>query len=250
MRRLGSALLASTALTLGIAGSASAADLRVRKAPPAPPPPILAYNWTGFYIGGHVGGVWGDKDWLFTGPGTTTSHEVTGWLGGGQVGFNYQVGQVVFGIEGQFSWVDADGESVCPNPAARCRTELDSIVTVAGRLGYAWGPALLYAKGGGAWVREEHFVRFPANPVLDETTGSYTRSGWMVGIGLEYGFMPNLSAKLEYNFLSLDEEDLRFTRIQTGAFVENARIEQELHLVKFGINYRFGWGAAPLLARY
>ena len=127
----------------------------------------------------------------------------------------------------------------------------DSIVTVAGRLGYAWGPALLYAKGGVAWVSEEHFVVFPANPANDETSGSYTRTGWMVGLGLEYGFTPNWSAKIEYNFLSLgDEDDLRFTRIQTGAFVENARIDQELHIVKLGINYRFGWFGAPLVARY
>jgi outer membrane immunogenic protein len=235
-------LLGTTITTVMLLGAAQAADLKA-PAYKAPQAPVAYYNWSGFYIGGHVGGVWGDKDWLFTGPLTTTSHNVSGFLGGGQVGFNWQVGQVVLGVEGQFSWTNADGESICPNPAARCQTELESITTVAGRLGYAWGPTLLYAKGGGAWVREEHFVRFPANNLLDETSGSYTRSGWMVGAGIEYGFAPNWSAKVEYNFLSLNSEDLTFRRIATGAFVENARIDQDLHIVKFGINYRFGgWG--------
>jgi outer membrane immunogenic protein len=223
---------------LMVAGAAQAADmpLKAQRAAPA-----YFYNWSGFYIGGHVGGVWGDKDWLFTGPLTTTSHNVSGFLGGGQVGYNWQVGQLVLGVEAQFSWTNADGESICPNPAARCQTELESITTVAGRLGYASNNWLFYAKGGGAWVREEHFVRFPANNLLDETSGSYTRSGWMVGAGIEYGFAPNWSAKVEYNFLSLNSEDLTFRRIATGAFVENARIDQDLHIVKFGINYRF-WG--------
>jgi len=221
-----------------VAGAAQAADMPLKAQRPAAP---YVYDWSGFYIGAHVGGTWGDKDWLFTGPLTTTSHNVSGVLGGGQVGFNYQVGQWVFGVEGQFSWTNADGQSTCPNPAAICRTELESIFTAAGRLGYAWGPTLLYVKGGGAWVREEHFVRFPAAPISDETSGSYTRSGWMVGAGLEYGFAPGWSAKVEYNFLNLDDKNLAFRRIASGAFVENARIDQDLHIVKFGINYRF-WG--------
>jgi outer membrane immunogenic protein len=246
--------LSAVALALGSTSVASAADLPVRK---APPPVVAVYNWTGFYIGGHVGGVWGDTDWLHLnfGPPNTASHNVDGWLGGGQVGFNWQVGpNWVLGIEADFSWTGADGQGSHPTfgPGVTDRTELDSIITVAGRLGYAWGPVLLYSKGGGAWVREEHAILF-RDPSDSRFTDKYTRSGWMVGAGLEYGFTPNFSMKVEYNFLRLNDEDLQ-SRFRTGPSAgllsERLRIEQDLHIVKAGLNYRFGGFGGPVRAGY
>jgi outer membrane immunogenic protein len=99
---------------LACVASASAADLSVRapvmKAPP--PVPVAVFNWTGFYVGAHVGGGWGDKDWVAVGVGPLGSHDIDGFLGGGQIGFNYQVGAWVLGAEVDFSWADLDGSFV------------------------------------------------------------------------------------------------------------------------------------------
>jgi outer membrane immunogenic protein len=244
MRKLTTLLAAAAAL---ISAPSLAADLRM---PVKAPAAVVAeaFNWSGFYIGAHVGGGWGRKRWLFD-AGTVTSHDVDGIFAGGQVGFNWQAGNWVFGIEGEGSWADLDGQSVCPNPAANCRTEVDWLASLTGRLGYAWGPSLLYVKGGAAWAGDHYFVRFPATPIFDERSGEQTHSGWTIGGGFEYGFSPNWSAKIEYMYADLGRRGFDFTRINTGAFVESARVRQEIHTVKFGINYRFNW-ASPVVASY
>src|SRR5262249_49788539 len=99
------------ALAVGSATVASAAHLRA-PVTKAPPPVTMVYNWTGFYCGGHVGGAWGDKDWVAVGVGPLGSHNVDGFIGGGQVGYNYQVGRWVFGVEADFSWADVNGSHV------------------------------------------------------------------------------------------------------------------------------------------
>jgi outer membrane immunogenic protein len=249
MKKLTLALAAATVL---ISAPALAADLRMPVKAPVVAPPI--FSWSGFYIGAHVGGGWGTKDWEFTDvfiggvavplvpPLPATSHDVSGLLAGGQIGFNWQTGPFVFGVEGEASWADIDGSSTCPNPAASCRSEVRWLASATGRLGYAWDRVLLYAKGGWAFAGDNYFVRFPAAPAFDERSGDITQSGPTIGGGLEWAFTPNWSAKIEYMFASFDRERFDFTRIDTGVLVERARVDQELHTVKFGINYRFGWG--------
>src|SRR6185436_20170473 len=92
-------------------GAAIAADMArpVYKAPPAGVLPV-AYDWTGFYIGGHVGYGWAEKDWRDA-FGLNVSNKADGFLGGGQVGFNYQIGQFVLGAEGDFSWTGIKGST-------------------------------------------------------------------------------------------------------------------------------------------
>jgi outer membrane immunogenic protein len=239
----------------------SAADLGARPISKAPvAAPIALYDWSGFYIGGHIGGTWGDKDWSVA-PGTALaplgiaipvagvfsigSHRTDGFLAGGQVGFNWQTGAWVFGIEGQGSWTNADGEHFC-DVAIVCRTEINWMATAAGRIGYAFNNLLLYAKGGAAFIDEDHFI-------IDTPTGftlasaSKTRTGWMVGGGLEWGFTPNWSAKIEYNFMDFGNEAITFAVVGVPAI--NIDIDQQVHVVKGGINYRFNWGA-PVAARY
>lgn len=241
-------LLASVGLlALGTATSAVAADLPRAMPVKAPMMAPVVYNWTGFYVGAHVGYGWANKDWGFPDTGTATSHSADGFLGGGQVGFNYQTGAWVFGLEGDLSWANLNGQSVCPNPAANCRTEINWLGTFTGRVGYAFDRALLYVKGGVAWVDEDYFVRFPAAPASDETAGG-VRTGWTLGVGLEYGFWNNWSAKLEYDYMDFGTDSYRLNRIATGVFVENLDVKQHVHAVKLGINYRFG--AGPVVARY
>jgi len=247
------------AITLGIGALAlaattlptSAADLGARPIAKAPiAAPIALYNWSGFYIGGHVGGLWGDKDWTdVTAPPVVPlgSHDVSGFLAGGQVGFNYQVGTWVFGIEGQVSWTDANGDHACATALGvvlvTCSTDMNWVGTVAGRIGYAFNNVLLYAKGGAAFADEDFTITPSALGLLvlsNFSTVGHTRSGWMVGAGIEYGFTPNWSAKIEYNYMDFGSETFSFADPVFGPTLIN--IDQQVHVVKAGVNYRFTWG--------
>ena len=114
------------------------------------------YNWTGFYLGAHVGYGW--ADFSGTDPllgAVSSSTTANGLIYGGQVGFNYQLGSWVFGIEGEFSFGDVkSSQSVLG--IATGEIKLDRIYTVAGRVGYAFDRTMIYGKFGGAWTQEEY----------------------------------------------------------------------------------------------
>lgn len=216
---------------------AHAADVGNRMVTKAPAYVGPSYNWTGLYVGGHIGYGWGDKDVSFPVTGVATGQSVDGFLGGGQVGYNYQLGTMVLGVEGDFSWSNADGSSACG--VNICASRLDWISTVTGRLGYTWGPGLLYAKGGGAFARDHYDLSLAG---LGVGAASQTKSGWTVGLGLEYMLSPNWTAKAEYNYVDLGTDRLTFSN---GV---PADIDQKAHLLKFGVNYKFNWDA-PLAGR-
>jgi outer membrane immunogenic protein len=244
--------IGSVALDAAAATSASAADLRapVYKAPP--PPPAI-FSWTGFYIGGHVGGVFGDKDWtdVTTLPGVAVgSHDISGVIAGGQIGFNWQTGNWVWGVEGQMSWTNADGDHVEPSGLFRDSTEMNWLGTAAVRLGYALDRVLLYVKGGAAFVNEDFATAGLPGNILIATHNDETRVGWMVGAGVEWALWDNWSAKIEYNFMDFGNDTFGFDFVPPLAgHCCDFDIDQQLHVVKFGINYRFG-GGAPVVARY
>jgi outer membrane immunogenic protein len=270
MKRL---LLASVGLVaLGIAVPASAADLP-RKGPAVAPVAVAPiFNWTGFYIGGHIGWAHTDKeinhnfDPLFFDV-HRRDHEMDGFLGGGQIGFNWQTGALVFGVEGQFSWVDFDNDDRCFTHRDRviggvvvvgagdvhCGHKADWLATAAVRLGFAANNWLFYVKGGAAFIDESFRFHAPgfSGAFVVNGNGDDTEVGWMVGVGFEYGFTPNWSAKIEYNFMDFGDRDFHF---RDTVFLNDHRIniEQQVHVVKFGINYRFGGKApvAPVTARY
>jgi outer membrane immunogenic protein len=246
---------------LAAAAPAYAADLPARMPTKAPVVMESIYNWTGLYIGAHVGYGWADKDWNQTfssfglAPDRTTSpNKPNSFLGGGQIGFNWQTGQMVFGIEGDASWTDA---SDCGRPHAVFISyhgcdQVNWYATATARLGLASGPALFYVKGGAAFAGEEHNITFttPAGVTSVVTdTPDDTRFGWTVGGGVEYAFAPNWSAKIEYNFMDFGKQSYSFTYAASPAgLVERWDINQQVHVAKFGINYRFG--GAPVSARY
>src|SRR5882757_1133378 len=137
-------LLAGFVLAALTGGPAIAADM-VTKAPVgAAPAPV--YNWTGFYVGGHVGNGWGDKDWSNpeTDPSARGADHVNGFIAGGQMGYNWQTGFWVFGIEAQASWADLDGGHYYAPTDVRFFSKVDSLGTVAGRIGYTWDRSLFY----------------------------------------------------------------------------------------------------------
>jgi outer membrane immunogenic protein len=264
-------LLLGTMALIGLlsAGAAQAADMPVKAAPAAAPPP---FNWTGFYIGVHGGGAWGTvESTLPLGTIDSTaltlpisSHTINGFVAGGQVGYNWQVNPwLVFGIEGQFSWTDATGRTPCaPLSILGCTTDVNWIATFAGRIGYAMDRTMIYIKGGVAWADTDHTVDFLGISIL---SSSSTRTGAMIGAGIEHAFAPNWSAKIEYNFMDFDTDRLGFG-LANGGCPEamalsvrdrmcgrtiDADVTQKIHLIKFGLNYRFNWGSpAPVAARY
>lgn len=231
-----SAIVAAAALST----SAFAADLPARPYTKAPAytAPAVVYNWTGFYIGGHVGGAFGDNSSIQGDGGR--------FLGGVQGGADYQfASNWVIGIEAQYSWMDS-GNSGRVFPLGTSVTgNNDQLGSVTGRLGYTWGPALLYAKGGYAWKDSNNLSVTNAGLPAAYTVDGNKRDGYTVGAGLEYMFAPNWSAKAEYQYYNFGN-----TTFTSGpADIVGARFNNDEHTVKAGLNYRFGWGG-PVVAKY
>jgi outer membrane immunogenic protein len=230
-------LLATVAIVaLGATAPALAADLgaapRTYTKAPAYVQPI--YNWTGFYIGGHIGGAF---------AGDNSLQGDSRFLGGVQGGADYQFSNnLVLGIEAQYSWMSNNGGGATFPGGILVTSNSNELGSVTGRLGYSFGPALLYAKGGYAFKDGDH-VNVNGSPVGFTTTGN-TRDGYTVGAGLEYMFAPNWSAKVEYQYYNFGS-----TTFLTPVGLAGVRFNDDEHTVKAGINYRFNWGA-PMAARY
>jgi outer membrane immunogenic protein len=251
-----SPLLASFATLIALtAAPATAADMRMPvKAPPAPPP-VAAYNWTGFYIGGHAGGGFGEKCFTtISDIGSAISegcHDGDGFLGGGQIGFNIQSNQFVFGVEFSGSWADITGSHTLPlAPAVSWHSDVSTILLLTGRVGLTFDRLLLYVTGGGAWVRDKFELVNPLIPVTAST--KHNRTGWTVGAGLEYGLAPNWSIAVQYNYVDLGDKDVTFNvNLPGGASASfTEQIDQQIHLATVRLNYRFGGFGGPVVARY
>jgi outer membrane immunogenic protein len=262
-------LLGSVATgALVAAGAANAADLRVGptyKAPPAVAP-VPVFSWTGCYVGGHAGWGWGRKDVneavTASGSGnrakTSATADTSGSIFGGQVGCDYQFsGNWVLGIEGSLSGGHIDGSSSDPidphdsGDVLHFRT--DALGSVTARLGYAgWIPqTLLYVRGGVAWARDIFDFQH-ADVAGSRGIFNQTRTGWTVGVGAEYTFMPHWSVFAEYDHYDFGTKNVTFYSCCDG-FFSKIDVKQTIEVVKFGLNFRFdvpGLGKAPLAARY
>ena len=258
--------LAAAAALILTGASANAADIArpVYKAPVVVP----AFNWSGFYIGGHVGWGWQhDEATLssispalpFSVLGSNFNLERSGFLGGATVGVNWQpVGQPwVFGIEGDWSWASVDESATVTFPLNIGITgngQTNWYATAAGRLGYAWDRSLFYVKGGAAWMENEYsatvVVPF-AGSTFTTNTFSNTRTGWMVGVGFEQAFYDNWSWKIEYNYMDFGSKNISLSTTAFGTtFTGGVDVDTDIHVVKFGLNYRFGYAKAPVVAKY
>ena len=250
-------LLCGGALALSIT-AANAADLPM-KAPAIVPPPIPVYNWTGFYMGINAGYGWAEIDDAVTPlpqpgfgfPGFSVSSEPDGFIGGVQIGYNWQTGSFVWGLEADFQGSTLDETSVlrlgAPAPIgsnSRVTTELDWFGTIRGRLGVTFMPELLaYVTGGFAYgdVTVSSRTTFtPAPPFTYVGSGSSTETGWTVGGGLEYGF-GNWSAKIEYLYVSLSAPShVALPLAANPPFrIRHSVGDLDLNIVRVGLNYRF-----------
>lgn len=231
-----------TALGLGaltvLSSAAYAADLPPRPVPSYKAPAYVTYNWTGFYVGGHIGYGWSKITGTDPLDGTSADATLRGFLGGGQVGYNYQIGSWVLGIEGDYSWADVKRTEADPLGlgAGEAEVKHDYFATITGRLGYAFDRWLWYLKGGGAWTRDKWDV---TDGIGGTATGSFNRSGWLIGGGVEYAFWNSWSAKLEYNYLSFGGQDQTLTTAGGLGATPATDVSAKTHLLKLGINYKF-----------
>jgi outer membrane immunogenic protein len=234
-------------VALGMAAPALAADLPARTYTKAPAYVAAVYDWSGFYIG--INGGWGqsrDRRFFDAVPTLFGSYNANGGTVGGQVGYRWQTGGWVFGLEAQGNWADFKGSTaslVLPGGLVNSKTDAFGLFT--GNVGYAWNNALLYVKGGAAITDRNYQFQFPAG-VLTAQTGYQTRLGGTVGAGVEYGFTPNWSAAIEYDHLFENRHGVTFTT-PAGATVTGFSSGGDTDLVTARINYRWG---GPVIAKY
>jgi outer membrane immunogenic protein len=232
------ATLALAAL-LGTTALAAAADLPSRGYAPAPVYAAPMFTWTGFYIGVN-GGYGGDKNtYSINGFGNIASITSGGFIGGGQIGYNYQFlgTSIVAGLEADLQATNIEGKVTILGLGLG--TKLDYLGTVRARLGYAFLPnALFYVTGGLAYGNVKTNV---ANII----SFGGTNTGWTAGAGIEYALTQNWSLKTEYLYVDLGKKtNLLFPGLSVG--VKNTE-----HIVRAGLNYRFNWGApSAVVAKY
>ena len=266
MRKTSLALLAAIGLSAAGIGASSAADMGVPlKAPPPAPPP---YSWTGFYLGVNGGAGSGTNEATFNIgqflagfgiPGVgfglpLPSQTFTGFLGGATAGYNWQTGVFVLGIEGDFDGAFLQGNTACIL-LFNCGIKQDWVADVTARVGVvAFDKALVYVKGGAAWTDVKYSVGntltlpFPPGVLTANATGTDTPVGGLLGMGIEYGFLPNWSAKIEYNFIDFGSfnEGLGITcgitpgpKCPAGLPAAPFQFKETLQIMKAGVNYRF-----------
>ena len=239
MHRITSALVAVASLTVGIAQFALAADLPQRPAAAPLLAPTPVYNWTGIYFGINGGWGWGSQEALnlITNRFEGDSVSFSGGVFGGTAGAQIQSGHVVIGFEADLDWAGLKGSAtfvptvggVPVNPAAiNATTSIDWEATARARVGYAEANWLFYATGGLAILGTKSNFTPPAGIACGtffaiNCSGSSKQIGAALGGGVEYGFTPNFSAKLEYLYI-------------TAASLDISHHSE----VRVGLNYRFG----------
>jgi outer membrane immunogenic protein len=247
----------SAAMALSLGTPVFAADMAV-KAPL--PPPVPVFSWTGFYIGANVGGAWSNNRWTDTQFVTNFNNNNNGvFIGGGQIGGNYQIGQFVIGGEWDFDWAANNNNNsgiIIPGVGNIVVTNNNRwITTVAARFGWAIDHWLLYGKAGGGWVGNNNQTITNLTTGVSFTCGTFINcgnntGGWLVGAGVEYAFTNNWTVKVEYDYLGLGNRT--FTVPGTSPFLAGDTFtsnNRNVQMVKVGVNYLFNWGA-PVAARY
>jgi outer membrane immunogenic protein len=220
------------------------------------------YDWSGFYIGANGG--WGSSrncwtnNTIFAAPQPATNegcHDATGGTAGGQIGYRWQTGAWVFGVEAQGNWADFKGS----NPslvnfgggvgAISNRSQIDAFGLFTGQVGYAFNNVLLYVKGGAAVTDTRYQGFLTGTGTIVDTTGYDTRWGGSVGAGLEFGFTPNWSAGIEYNHLFMGTQTKNFTSLLIAPPVTTRTdaVKQDVDTVTVRVNYRWG---GPVIAKY
>ena len=232
-------LLAGTAALAIAASAAQAADLPSRYAPPPMIAAVPVFTWTGFYVGVNAGYGWNTNDnnnyfdpvFGYSGGGSDG-----GFVGGGQIGYNYQMGQFVIGLETDIQYADIGGGRGYVGQGFLGDDSNDGqwFGTLRARAGFAIDRALVYATCGFAYgdigAGRSAYVDALGNYIYGSSNG--TNTGWVLGGGIEYAFTNNLTAKVEGLYVNLDTKNDNF-----GAYANNNNAE--FGVVRAGLNYKF-----------
>jgi len=240
-----SALIGAAAAAAMMIAPVLAADIPAQR--PVTKAPVLAvpfYGWSGCYIGGHVGALWGETEWTSALPNTpiftpNQDHGYSSAVAGGQIGCNYQVNQIVVGIEGDLSWARVNRETFedLDDVADFIRTKSDWYGSIRGRLGMVFGQSMFYATGGWAFSNIDlTWQATTAHPSFTTTA----RSGWTVGGGWEYALTSNWIGRLEYLYYDFGSHRLP---LPFPDFLQDAH--PRFHVARVGLSYKFG-GATPV----
>jgi opacity protein-like surface antigen len=238
---------------------------------------VPSFSWTGCYLGGHLGGGYGDKQWsnargfelsnsmpLFGDSPFFSDQHVSGFLAGGQAGCKLQLApKWVIGFEGEFSGAEMIGfQQLVPSAIVNAvevglpttlRTKTDWVASATGNLGYAFDRLLLYGKVGAAWARDKYSMTVDSGGLPGINPADFeaqeTRTGWTAGAGIEYAFWKNLSARLEYDFYNFGTKNVHFVdQLSATASSGDVDIKQHIHAVKLALNYYFWNEPAPAAA--
>jgi len=245
--------LASTAFVIALSGAAAAADLPPRSALPVyiPPPPL--FTWTGLYIGGQIGYQWGTTSTTATVNATGNvlpqpNYGPNGVIGGAHIGYNWQVAQLVFGLEGDVDGADYHGSGF-NNAGIILHTTREAVEgSIRGRIGYAFDRVLVYGTGGVAFTSINTTFLNQTDGLSDAfNTG---RVGWTAGGGIEYAVTNNWSVRAEYRYTDFGSYNV-FLANSTAGTVTTQKCETD-NAVTAGFSYKFDvYGpAAPAVAKY
>ena len=247
MKRL--LLVTAAAVALFCGGTPGrAADMAV-KAPPPPPVAVPIFTWTGFYLGGNLGAAWAQRSVTDLFGNTFTRASDGRFMGGGQLGYNWQTGNFVLGVEGDIDGIASDNKRSASviiggtGPFVVTSNSSNWVATLAARFGWAADHWLFYGKAGGGWVGNNNGFT-----VTNVTTGASfasgggnTAGGWLLGGGIEYAINNNWSLKGEYDFIGLGNRNFAVPVVvgvpaRVDVFTSSSR---NLQMFKFGFNYAF-----------
>jgi len=252
---------AGAVAAFGLAGSANAADLPVRAPAYKATPAVIAYRWTGFYVGGNAGYNWGDSnvDWAYdpafpTTPATlailtasaAANPHPRGFTGGGQIGYNWQTGNVVLGAEADFEYLGGsvsrfvDLTFITPGNSQTETVKSQWLTTFRARVGWAWDRVLVYGTGGLAVGRISYsdLETYPGG-LQQSASSDSTKAGWTVGGGIEYAVNTNWTVRGEYLYVDLGSTSYNSVVAGIPNSIITHNHSYKTNIARLGINYRF-----------
>jgi outer membrane immunogenic protein len=251
-------LLATAAFAALAAAGQPAAAADIGRLPARAPvgAPVAVENWTGLYIGGNAGYSWGRTDLDYTRdalPTMSTTLDPNSFIGGGQIGYNWQFGSLVFGLEGDLAWRHGTDAATFTSgnifgDFASFSTEQNWVGTARPRVGFAAQNWLLYGTGGVAFGGFKHSYTETRPGVLSRSVAnSDTKAGWTAGAGIEYSFANQWSLGVEYLYM-----DFGTTTLAQAATpplpASSAGFDDKSHVVRAKLNYKFNW-TTPIIGR-